>query len=204
MTETTLGENIRLIRKRANFTMQQLAKFSGVPTVTISRIERGHTKQPRTSDLYALANALGVSIHEFGKSIERHQVAIGAPKKHNPCCFEKTVVEEELRTAVRVKDRYIRELQEANEELKKRSSVSKNDSRDHSVLIDELREEIKKEILLNYRTIEEFCFINGLCKASLSNFFSGKKELRLSTILKIAEALNKKLLIEVRKANRED
>ena len=37
-----------------------------------------------------------------------------------------------------------------------------------------LKEMIKSEILGQYRTIEEFCYVNDLAKGTLYRFFAGK------------------------------
>jgi len=41
-------------------TQEELAAAAGVPVVTISRIENGHTGEPRPSTVRKLAKALGV------------------------------------------------------------------------------------------------------------------------------------------------
>lgn len=59
-----------------------------------------------------------------------------------------------------------------------------------------LKEEIKTEIYKHYETIEQFCFDHELNKATVSNFFSGKKDTQLSSLLKILKALDKQLSIK--------
>ena len=57
----TIGERMRSARNRRVWTQEDLAKESGVPVVTISRIENGrHGDQPRPTTVRRLAAALGV------------------------------------------------------------------------------------------------------------------------------------------------
>ncbi len=64
--------------------------------------------------------------------------------------------------------------------------------------LEEFRREVKNEILKNYSTIEEFCFDKDLNKATLSNFFRNKKDTQISTLFKIAKALDKKLELKLK------
>jgi len=57
----TVGGRLRFARNRKVWTQQDLARESGVPVVTISRVENGHHEgQPRPSTIRRLAGALGV------------------------------------------------------------------------------------------------------------------------------------------------
>ncbi len=57
----TIGERLRQARMRRVWTQENLARASGIPIVTISRIENGHHEgQPRQSTIRKLAGALGV------------------------------------------------------------------------------------------------------------------------------------------------
>src|SRR5688500_5010113 len=57
----TIGERLRQVRNRKVWTQEDLARESGVPVVTISRIENGrHEGQPRQSTIRRLAAPLGV------------------------------------------------------------------------------------------------------------------------------------------------
>jgi transcriptional regulator with XRE-family HTH domain len=57
----TIGGRLREARLRKVWTQRDLATASGVPTVTISRIENGHTQEgPRQSTIRKLADALDV------------------------------------------------------------------------------------------------------------------------------------------------
>lgn len=49
----------------------------------------------------------------------------------------------------------------------------------------------------DYRTVEEFCWDRDLNKATISNLINDKKDFRISTLEKIAKALNKKLVIRL-------
>ncbi len=56
----TMGQRLTQARKRKVWSQEELAVAAGVPVVTISRIENGHTTEPRPSTLRKLANALSV------------------------------------------------------------------------------------------------------------------------------------------------
>ncbi len=57
----TVGERLREARRRKVWTQEDLARESGVPVVTISRIENDRqANQPRPSTIRRLAGALGV------------------------------------------------------------------------------------------------------------------------------------------------
>lgn len=56
-----VGERLRVARLRRVWTQAELARESGVPIVTISRIENGHHQGlPRQSTVRKLAATLGV------------------------------------------------------------------------------------------------------------------------------------------------
>ncbi len=56
----TMGQRLAQARKRQVLSQEELATAAGVPVVTISRIETGHTEAPRPSTVRKLAGALGV------------------------------------------------------------------------------------------------------------------------------------------------
>lgn len=56
-----------------------------------------------------------------------------------------------------------------------------------------LRKEVLTDIKKNYKSVEEFCWENNVNKATISNFLNNKKDFRVSTLQKIAEALDKDL-----------
>lgn len=62
-----------------------------------------------------------------------------------------------------------------------------------SVLRIQVEELIRKE----YKTIEEFCWHKNINKATMSNFLNNKKDFQISTLNKLARALNKKLSIKL-------
>ena len=60
----SIGENIKSARKRAGLTQEQLAKKSGVATVTIRQYE-GEKRTPRVEQLSAIADALSLSLQDL-------------------------------------------------------------------------------------------------------------------------------------------
>lgn len=60
-----------------------------------------------------------------------------------------------------------------------------------------IKEQVKALIEKNYDTVEQFCWDNDLNKATISNFLNDKKDFRVSTLVQIAEALDKKLIIKL-------
>lgn len=64
---TTLGENLKTIRKAKKMTQKELAQKSGVKQSVISDLETGNAKS--TGSIIELANALGVTAEELRKGI---------------------------------------------------------------------------------------------------------------------------------------
>lgn len=62
--KATIGANLRAARKRQGLTQRELAALVGVPDLHISRWERG-AHRPSDANLYALAEALGLSYVDF-------------------------------------------------------------------------------------------------------------------------------------------
>ena len=62
-----------------------------------------------------------------------------------------------------------------------------------------LREQVKKYIGANYDSVEDFCWKKGLNKATVSNFLNAKKDFQVSTLQKIADAMGRRLVIQVKK-----
>ena len=58
--------------------------------------------------------------------------------------------------------------------------------------LDMMRKQFKAIIKKSYKSVEAFCWETGLNKATLSNFLNAKKDFQISTLVKIANALNKK------------
>ena len=56
----SLSARLKQVRERRVMTQEELATAAGVPVVTISRIENGHTGEPRPSTVRKLAKALSV------------------------------------------------------------------------------------------------------------------------------------------------
>ena len=63
--------------------------------------------------------------------------------------------------------------------------------------LEPMRSDVIKLIKASYPTVEAFCWEKNLSKATVSNFLKGKKDFQLSTLLKIAEALGKRLVIRL-------
>ena len=59
--------------------------------------------------------------------------------------------------------------------------------------IEDLRVFIKKSIKKQYRTTEEFCNKNEISSGLLYRFLSGKRNVTLINLCRIANALNKKV-----------
>lgn len=64
---TTLGENLKAIRKAKKMTQKELAQKSGVKQSVISDLETGNAKS--TGSILELANALGVTAEELKKGV---------------------------------------------------------------------------------------------------------------------------------------
>jgi hypothetical protein len=61
-----------------------------------------------------------------------------------------------------------------------------------------MRKVVRERIFENYKTIEQFCWDTGLNKATVSNFLRAKKDFQVSTLLKIADALDLTLVITLK------
>jgi hypothetical protein len=64
-------------------------------------------------------------------------------------------------------------------------------------VLEKFRGEVKKELSKKHKTVEQFCWEHDLSKATLSNFFNNKKDFRVSTLVQIAAALGKNLVVEM-------
>lgn len=64
-TRRANGWALRRYREDADLTLHGLAELSGISYTQISRIETGHTPNPRSSTLKALAAALGVDSRDL-------------------------------------------------------------------------------------------------------------------------------------------
>jgi len=65
-------------------------------------------------------------------------------------------------------------------------------------ILEQFRKQMISEIERNYKSVEEFCWETGLSKATVSNVINNKKDFSISTLLKIAIALNKELIIKLK------
>lgn len=65
-------------------------------------------------------------------------------------------------------------------------------------ILDNLKKTLISYIEKNYRSIEEFCWDKELSKATVSNFLNSKKDFQLSTLIKIAKAMDKKIKITLK------
>ena len=63
--------------------------------------------------------------------------------------------------------------------------------------LSQFRSQVKKYIESNYKTVEEFCWDKNLNKATISNLLNSKKDFRISTLLKVSDAIEKNLIIKL-------
>ncbi len=66
-------------------------------------------------------------------------------------------------------------------------------------VLSEMRAQVSELILKSYPTVEQFCWDQGLNKATVSNFLKDKKDFQVSTLVKIAKALKYRLVIRLEK-----
>jgi transcriptional regulator with XRE-family HTH domain len=81
---TPVSENVKLLRKAAGLTQQQLAVAAGLSVSIVSQIEQGTTPDPRGSTLAALAGVLQVAVDELLRpppSVEEKPAAKKGQKK---------------------------------------------------------------------------------------------------------------------------
>ena len=65
-----IGERIRIARKRAGLSQEEVARRAGMSLKGMAYIERGHIEDPHYSSLAGIAGALGVSVGELlGESV---------------------------------------------------------------------------------------------------------------------------------------
>lgn len=60
-----------------------------------------------------------------------------------------------------------------------------------------MRQQVVAYIRANYETVEGFCWDKDLNKATVSNFIHDKKDFSVSTLEKIAKAINGDLKIKI-------
>lgn len=73
---TILSENIKKLRERAGMTIKELSELSGVGQSTISEIETGKAKNPKTATLTKIAKALNTSLDQLTEMELEHEYAI--------------------------------------------------------------------------------------------------------------------------------
>jgi transcriptional regulator with XRE-family HTH domain len=67
----TLGDNVRVLRRRNFMTQEQLAKAAGISHRTLVNIETKRVTEPHFSTILKLAEALGVEPSELVNQEER-------------------------------------------------------------------------------------------------------------------------------------
>ncbi|WP_291629929.1 helix-turn-helix transcriptional regulator [Clostridium sp.] len=60
-----LGGKLRINRKRKNYSMNELAKKSGISFNTIAGIETGRTKKMKLEEIIRMSETLGVTLEEL-------------------------------------------------------------------------------------------------------------------------------------------
>jgi len=60
-----IGENLKKLRTSRKLTIEQLSKQSNVGKSTISELETGKAKNPKTDTLLKIADALGVKLEDL-------------------------------------------------------------------------------------------------------------------------------------------
>ncbi|RXI46050.1 hypothetical protein DP145_01540 [Clostridium tetani] len=73
---TILGENIKKLRERAGMTIKELSNKSSVGQSTISEIETGKAKNPKSATLTNLAKALNTSVDQLTDMEVEHEYVI--------------------------------------------------------------------------------------------------------------------------------
>jgi len=85
-----LGDKIKEARNQKGWTLDELAKKSGVSKAYLSQLENSDSERPSAEKLYNIAIALGVSIAELlGKKLEK----VEEIDKSIPANLEKAAVE---------------------------------------------------------------------------------------------------------------
>ncbi|MCF0040804.1 helix-turn-helix domain-containing protein [Dyadobacter fanqingshengii] len=75
MSQLTISEQIRSLRKAKGLSQEALAENAGINLRTLQRIETGHAA-PRGETLRLLARALDVSVQDLSESVEAPPVAM--------------------------------------------------------------------------------------------------------------------------------
>lgn len=69
-----LGQRLRRVREKREYTLERLFRETGVSVATLSRIERGGSKEIEAGTLVALCQWMGVQPTEFGPEAEPPKV----------------------------------------------------------------------------------------------------------------------------------
>jgi transcriptional regulator with XRE-family HTH domain len=77
-----LGENVRFRRQGKGWTLNDLAEKSGISKAYISDLENGSAGKPNIQYVFAIANALGVTLDELLDNAASRQV--DSPRKKRP------------------------------------------------------------------------------------------------------------------------
>jgi transcriptional regulator with XRE-family HTH domain len=62
---TSLAAKLKKLREAQKLSQQDLAVKAGLSISVVSQIEQGKKQDPRTSTMLAIADALGVSVHDL-------------------------------------------------------------------------------------------------------------------------------------------
>ena len=62
----TIGQKIRIFRKKMKLTQSELGEYIGMDRDAISRMER-NKQIVKATDLFAIAGTLGINIYDFNK-----------------------------------------------------------------------------------------------------------------------------------------
>ena len=80
---STLGSNLKRIRTERHWTLEALARESGLSTGMLSQMERG-TGNPSFKTLYRLAKALRMPLGSFLVEVDRPDRIGQATRTHDP------------------------------------------------------------------------------------------------------------------------
>ena len=79
------GDVIRKLRDSVNWTLADLSRASGVSIQVINRIEKGHTREPKSATLDRLAQAFGLSGSlDLRNAVPRDHLLVVRPRELPP------------------------------------------------------------------------------------------------------------------------
>lgn len=64
-----VGANLRALRAKKDYSRERLSELSGVPVMTIRRLEKGE-RAAQVPALMSLCDALGVNVRDFMDAVE--------------------------------------------------------------------------------------------------------------------------------------